>query len=607
MAEHLIADGAYVLRNDISPALDEGIGLCGHGQGNAGTRGCAIGNQVLQGAEPVILRGTGRIDYIHDIPLDLFVHVNVADDAPGTDDILRFHNRGGLREGSLVVHADNLPFLILLRVGDDNLQHESVDLGFRKRVSPLLLYRVLCRHDEEGLRELEGLVADSHLTLLHGLQKGRLDFCRASVDFIGKDEIREDGALVDLEILILLGIDKRTDYIGRKEVRGKLDTVELRIYRLGQSIDCQGFGKSGDTFEEDMAVREKAYQEVVHEVLLTDDNLPHLQGKEVYKRTFVLDTLVEFLNVYTFHFIVYFCIVIRFVMRYSITLSYDGGAFCGWQIQPGSPSVQECLEKALSTLIGEKVSVTGAGRTDTKVNAIGYVAHFDVSAETPLDTALLTCKLNAILPPSIAVSEVTPATPEFHARFDAVRREYTYFIHRVKDPFMESYSYRCGYPGLDFERMNRAAEYLLGDHDFACFEKTGGNSKTSLCTVYEAFWAPYTPSHLWVIHGPTAPSPSYWYFRISANRFLRNMVRAIVGTLIEVGRGKHEPEWVLSLLDGGGSRSDAGESVPGHALFLTSVQYLDGGDLDFHENGEVVGSDGDVPGGEDGRNGGLED
>lgn len=263
-------------------------------------------------------------------------------------------------------------------------------------------------------------------------------------------------------------------------------------------------------------------------------------------------------------------------MRYAITLSYDGSDFCGWQIQSGAPSVQECLEKALSTLVGEKVSVTGAGRTDTKVNAIGYVAHFDVSAEAPLDTALLTCKLNAILPPSVAISGVSPATPEFHARFDAVRREYTYFIHRTKDPFMDAFSYRCGYPGLDFEAMNRAAAFLLGEHDFACFEKTGGNSKTSICTVYEAFWAPYTPSHLAVLPSSGeegTASPSYWYFRISANRFLRNMVRAIVGTLIEVGRGKHSPERVLSLLDGGGTRSDAGESVPGHALFLTSVQY----------------------------------
>jgi len=314
-------------------------------------------------------------------------------------------------------------------------------------------------------------------------------------------------------------------------------------------------------------------------------------------------------------------------MRYSIVLSYAGAGFCGWQRQPSDPSVQECLEDALGKLLGGEVPVIGAGRTDTGVNAIGYVACFDGPEGLAADD--FRYKLNAILPRSIVVSQVVPAAPDFHARFDAVRREYTYFIHREKDPFVEAFSWHCGYPGLDFEAMNAAAGMLVGTHDFSCFEKVGADNKTSVCTVFEAYWAQYTPS-LYAVMTPeqgslSAPLPprtrptqktsaerlpasggQYWYFRISADRFLRNMVRAIVGTLIEVGRGKRSLDDFAGLilppeqgnlsaplpprtgptqktsaerLPASGNapstnlRSMAGESVPGHALFLSKVEY----------------------------------
>ena len=260
-------------------------------------------------------------------------------------------------------------------------------------------------------------------------------------------------------------------------------------------------------------------------------------------------------------------------MRYAITLSYNGGRLCGWQVQNETPTVQGVLQQALGTLLRTDVEVTGAGRTDAEVNACGYVAHFDRDGGLPMDPSLLACKLNAILPPEITVHSILPASPDFHARFDAKRREYTYFLHRKKDPFVEAFSYRCGYPDLDFESMNKACAFLPGTRVFSCFEKTGGNNKTSICTVTEAFWAPYTPSYLSVMgRTPDTPGQAYWYFRISADRFLRNMVRAVVGTLIEIGRGKHDPEWMLELLEKG-TRSDAGESVPGHALFLSKVLY----------------------------------
>ena len=262
-------------------------------------------------------------------------------------------------------------------------------------------------------------------------------------------------------------------------------------------------------------------------------------------------------------------------MRYSLCLSYDGAEFCGWQIQPAAPSVQAALESTLSRLLNTPVQVTGAGRTDTLVNAADYIAHFDYPGELPFGQDDLCYKLNAMLPRSVAVHSVTPVPDDFHARFSARRREYTYFIHRKKDPFVRAYSWQCGYPVLDFDAMNKACHYLLGTHDFTCFEKTGTDVKTSVCTIYDAFWKPYTPTlHSLaptVIPSEDSESP-YWYFRVSADRFLRNMVRAIVGSLIEVGRGKQSPEWIAELI-AHGTRGDAGESVPGHALFLSKVLY----------------------------------
>jgi len=227
------------------------------------------------------------------------------------------------------------------------------------------------------------------------------------------------------------------------------------------------------------------------------------------------------------------------------------------------------VEAALSRLLGGTVALTGAGRTDTGVHAVGYVAHFDTDGPLPYENADFCYKMNSILPRQIVVHSVAAVADDFHARFSATRREYTYFLHRSKDPFVENYSWRCGYPVLDFEAMNKAASYLLGTKDFSAFEKTGGDNKTSICTVFEAQWVRYTPSHVSVMG---YPGGEYWYFRISANRFLRNMVRAVVGSLIEVGRGKHSPEWIAELLESG-TRSDAGESVPGHALFLNKVEY----------------------------------
>ena len=257
-------------------------------------------------------------------------------------------------------------------------------------------------------------------------------------------------------------------------------------------------------------------------------------------------------------------------MRYIIRLSYDGSVFCGWQIQNNARTVQGDLEEALKTLTGVPVQVTGAGRTDSEVNAINYIAHFDLPDEVRVEAAQLSYKLNAILPREAVVHEVSVAEDDFHARFDARSREYHYFVHFRKDPFCEKFSYRMRHP-LDVAKMNEAAAYLLGEHDFSCFEKTGGNNATSICVITEASWHTYKPTHADLMGMPYAEG-DYIVFRIKANRFLRNMVRAIVGSLIEVGRGKRQPEWIAGLINGG-SRSDAGSSVPGKALFFSGAAY----------------------------------
>lgn len=257
-------------------------------------------------------------------------------------------------------------------------------------------------------------------------------------------------------------------------------------------------------------------------------------------------------------------------MRYKIRLSYNGAKLCGWQIQNNGATVQGELEKALKTFLGTPISITGAGRTDSGVNAINYIAHFDLPDEQEIDAAQVCYKLNAMLPHEIAVHELSLCGEEFHARFDAKTREYHYFIHFCKDPFSNAFSYRMRYR-LDLDRMNQAAKHLLGEHDFSCFEKVGGNNTTSICTIYDASWSTYKPSHIELLDYPYTEG-DYIFFKVRANRFLRNMVRAIVGSMIEVGNGKREPEWITSLINSG-SRSDAGQSVPGNALFFNDAEY----------------------------------
>lgn len=257
-------------------------------------------------------------------------------------------------------------------------------------------------------------------------------------------------------------------------------------------------------------------------------------------------------------------------MRYKITLSYDGSAFCGWQIQNNAETVQGAIQDALAKACGTPVTITGAGRTDTEVNAMNYIAHFDLPDSMQIEATQLCYKLNAILSQKVAIHTISITSNDFHARFDARERTYRYFIHFCKDPFIDRFSYRLR-NRLDIERMNEAAALMLGEHDFSCFEKVGGNNTTSVCTVTEARWEAYRPQHAELLGYPYTEG-DYIVFTVQANRFLRNMVRAMVGSLIEVGRGKKDPSWIGALIESG-SRSDAGMSVPGKALFFCGAAY----------------------------------
>lgn len=243
-------------------------------------------------------------------------------------------------------------------------------------------------------------------------------------------------------------------------------------------------------------------------------------------------------------------------MRYFITLSYDGTNYHGWQIQPGADSVQERLNDALTKLLGGvPTECVGAGRTDAGVHASMMVAHFDT--ERVLDCEQFAFRLNRIVPRDIAIQSVTQVSEDQHARFSATSRTYHYFVYTRKNPYRRHYATQLHF-APDYDAMNRAAEVLLETEDFTSFSKVNNDQKTNICHVTRAEWVQV--------------DDDLWRFEITANRFLRNMVRAIVGTLLEVGRGRMSQDEfcrVISQKD----RCSAGESVPGNALFLVDIRY----------------------------------
>ena len=242
--------------------------------------------------------------------------------------------------------------------------------------------------------------------------------------------------------------------------------------------------------------------------------------------------------------------------RYFVELSYHGGKYHGWQIQPNATTVQQLLNQALSTLLRQPIDTTGCGRTDTGVHATQFYAHFDAEVNQP-DVARLCAGLNALLPHDIAIKHLLPMHAHAHARFDASQRAYQYHIHFNKNPFLQGLSWQLrDMPNI--QAMNAAAKHLLGQQDFGCFSKAHTQVKTNNCDISRAEWILQPDGRL--------------VFYITADRFLRNMVRAIVGTLMEVGRGEITPEEILSIIQSK-NRSNAGASVPACGLYLTEVRY----------------------------------
>lgn len=241
-------------------------------------------------------------------------------------------------------------------------------------------------------------------------------------------------------------------------------------------------------------------------------------------------------------------------MRYFIQFSYFGKAYHGWQNQPNAITVQQILEEAFSVLLRHSVDLMAAGRTDSGVHAKEMFAHFD-SNEIE-DTNDLVYRLNALLPEAIAVQSIFKVSEDIHARFDAVERTYEYWVIQEKNPFYSDLAYHVKHP-LDIKSMNKAAAILLQFEDFECFSKSNTDVKTYRCTIKEAVWE---------------TKEDKLVFTITANRFLRNMVRAVVGTLLEVGIGKSKPDDVKTIINSR-DRSNAGPSVPAKGLYLTSVLY----------------------------------
>ena len=243
-------------------------------------------------------------------------------------------------------------------------------------------------------------------------------------------------------------------------------------------------------------------------------------------------------------------------MRYFLKLAYDGSLYHGWQRQPNASSVQQAIEEALSVIFQKNIEIVGAGRTDTGVHALEMYAHFDFDEIE--DKGKFLTSLNRLVGHSISIYDLIPVNDDAHARFDALSRSYSYFISLRKNPFAYLYSHRL-YVLPDIELMNEAAALLLSISDFTSFAKLHSDSKTNICEVSEAYWElDYKKDVL--------------MFSITANRFLRNMVRAVVGTLLEVGTGKMNLKGFADVINSK-DRCAAGMSMPAKGLFLTNVRY----------------------------------
>ncbi len=249
--------------------------------------------------------------------------------------------------------------------------------------------------------------------------------------------------------------------------------------------------------------------------------------------------------------------------RFFIEFAYNGIPFHGWQRQPNAISVQQTMEDALATLFRQRVELTGAGRTDTGVHARKMYAHFDAPHDFSPRTVV--ASLGKLCGKDISIASIHKVTPDAHARFDATSRTYKYFVTHSTSCFTRALSWYCP-QRLDYDAMNKAAAIIRQAEDFTSFAKLHSDAKTNICRIDEAYWAPETDTF--------NPDDNFHVFTIKADRFLRNMVRAIVGTLVDIGRGKMKPCDICSIIEAK-DRCAAGTSMPPYALFLWDIQYPD--------------------------------
>jgi tRNA pseudouridine38-40 synthase len=243
--------------------------------------------------------------------------------------------------------------------------------------------------------------------------------------------------------------------------------------------------------------------------------------------------------------------------RFFLQLSYKGTNYNGWQVQLNtSKTIQEIISQSLETLLSEKIELVGCGRTDTGVHASDYYAHFDAQNSNAILEQNIVYKLNKLLPKDIAIKQLWEVNANAHARFDATSRSYRYFIHQQKNPFLIDTSFYFNQK-LNMEAMNQACQYLFEHTDFSAFSKSNTQTKTNNCNIYKAQWS-FNENGL--------------MFEIEASRFLRNMVRAIVGTMIEIGVGKIKPQHIIEIIESR-DRKQAGFSVPACGLFLCKINY----------------------------------
>jgi tRNA pseudouridine38-40 synthase len=244
--------------------------------------------------------------------------------------------------------------------------------------------------------------------------------------------------------------------------------------------------------------------------------------------------------------------------RYFIFISYKGTSYHGWQVQPNSITVQKMLDDALSVVLNEQISTIGAGRTDTGVHALVFCAHFDSTDSELVKNKKLIFRLNSFLPKDISVNAIKKVFPDANARYSALSRTYKYYISRVKDPFSDSYSWFL-HGDINILKMNEAAAILLNHSDFTSFSKLHSGAKTNICKIYEARWE---------------ETDSKIIFTIKADRFLRNMVRSIVGTIVDIGTGKTDITGFNDIIIAR-DRCRAGKSAPSKGLFLVDIEYPD--------------------------------